>query len=112
MVAPEFAFSNSALQASCAASCAVDPAPAISPEALPEPPPLVLELSLLLPQAATPIASRAKAAKIANHLEGLNWISLFCRLGTKQPECMGSRSHSQRPTDSLLSGCIEDVKKM
>jgi hypothetical protein len=36
----------------------------------------VLLLSLL-PHAAAPTANRPRAAKIANHLEGLNWISFF-----------------------------------
>jgi hypothetical protein len=70
IVAPEFAFSNSAVQASCAASWAVEPAPATSPERLPADE-LLLSL-LLLPQAETPIARTASEAKTANHLEGLN----------------------------------------
>src|SRR3954451_24222387 len=68
MVTLEFSFSNSAIQASCAACWAVEPAPAISPEtSLPpevEPP---VSLSLLDPHAATPRArARAKATTTSN----------------------------------------------
>src|ERR1700712_1280897 len=81
MVALPLAFSNSAIQAFCAASCAVEPAPAISPEASVDgaPPPSdslsllsLLELLLLLlppPQAARPSTSTQAAANTASHLE-------------------------------------------
>src|ERR1700753_2875124 len=79
MVAPPLAFSNSAIQAFCAACCAVEPAPAISPEASLDgaPPPsdslpLLLEELLLdppPPQAARPSTSTQAAANTASHLE-------------------------------------------
>src|SRR3954451_21968593 len=72
MVAPEFSFSNSAIQASCAACWAVEPAPAISPETSPPPPPEVeppVSLSLLDPHPATPRARAPAKATTTSHLE-------------------------------------------
>src|SRR3954447_17754675 len=74
MVTLEFSFSNSAIQASCAACWAVEPAPAISPETSPPPPPPPeveppVSLSLLDPHAATPRASAKAKATTTSHLE-------------------------------------------
>src|SRR3954468_21613162 len=70
MVAPPLAFSNSARQASWAASWELAPAPATSPDTS-APPPLdeLLPLaSSLLPQAATPSAKIPANATTASHL--------------------------------------------
>src|SRR3954463_3992236 len=106
MVTPEFSFSNSAIQASCAACCAVEPAPAISPEtSLPsevEPP---VSLSLLDPHAATPRArARAKATTTSN-LE----LDINLPLGIVRHSWHGG---SQRSRSSLLPGGNEDVKRV
>src|SRR3954451_23069461 len=72
MVTLEVSFSNSAIQASCAACWAVEPAPAISPETSPPPPPGVeppVSLSLLDPHAATPRARAKAKATTTSHLE-------------------------------------------
>src|SRR6476646_5990498 len=103
MVTSEFSFSNSAIQASCAACWAVEPAPAISPETLPPPLPPVVS-SLLLPQAATAIARITAALSTTNHLELVNSFS-FGSIHQVAPP-------SQRPTCTLLRGCVERVKKM
>src|ERR1700760_3623890 len=104
MVAPPLAFSNSAIQAFCAASCAVEPAPAISPEASLEgaPPPsdspsLLLEPLLLEllppPQAARPSTSTQAAANTASHLE-LDISLLFESLTSLGPR--GNAIQSER----------------
>src|SRR3954447_1136275 len=72
MVTLEFSFSNSAIQASCAACWAVEPAPAISPEISPPPPPEVeppVSLSLLDAHAATPRARARAKATTTTHLK-------------------------------------------
>src|SRR6476659_7176509 len=103
MVTPEFSFSNSAIQASCAACWALEPAPAISPETLSPPLPLAVS-SLLPPQAATPIARITAALSTTNHLELVNSFS-FGSIHQLVPP-------SQRLPSTLLRGCVERVKKM
>src|ERR1700759_4879065 len=108
MVAPLLAFSNSAIQAFCAASCAVEPAPAISPEASVDgaPPPSdslsllsLLELLLLLlppPQAARPSTSTQAAANTASHLElDISLLKLLTRSTARDSGLGASVSASQ-----------------
>src|ERR1700709_1389971 len=104
MVAPPLAFSNSAIQAFCAASCAVEPAPAISPEASVDgaPPPSdslsllplpeLLELLLPPPQAARPSRSTQAAANTASHLE----LDISLLLIVDEIDRQGGRPWSER----------------
>src|ERR1700761_5275322 len=123
MVAPPLAFSNSAIQAFCAASCAVEPAPAISPEASVDgaPPPSdslsllsLLELLLLLlppPQAARPSTSTQAAANTASHLElDIRLLQIVDEI--RPPGTAVMVRASQRRQRSLLSSCEAGVKKM
>src|ERR1700750_997070 len=107
MVAPPLAVSNLAIQAFCAASCAVEPAPAISPEASVDgaPPPSdslsllsLLELLLLLPppQAARPSTSTQAAANTASHLElDISLLKLLTRSTARDSGLGASVSASQ-----------------
>src|SRR5215212_2487390 len=110
MVTLEFSFSNSAVQASCAACWAVEPAPAISPETSPPPPaPAEVEppvsLSLLDPHAATPRARARVKATTTSHLE----LDISLPLRIVRHSWHGG---SQRSRSSLLPGGNEDVKKV
>src|SRR6201991_201846 len=125
MVAPPLAFSNSAIQAFCAASCAVEPAPAISPEASldgepppldspPLPSPLELLLELPPPQAARPSTSTQAAANTASHLE-LDISLLFVLLTRSRPRMARSTGASVSTSQGelvipLSRWCKKNVK--
>src|SRR6187397_303393 len=105
---PGFAAWNSSAIASVRGPTVLDPSMRMEPDRSPLP--AADDSSSLLPHAATPKASTATEATTMSHLE---LVTLSPSRSFQLPaDGPASAPPSQRPPDSLLLGCIEDVKKM